>query len=358
MTYAIETESLTKRFRPLRSYRDLVSPGRRVERTAVSDVSLRIPPGQVFGLLGQNGAGKTTLIRMLTTLLLPTAGSARVAGFDVATEPHAVRARIGLVSGDERSFYWRLTGRQNLEFFAALQHLPSAITPGRIADLAERLGIGEHLDRPFGHLSTGQRQKLAIARGLMSEPEILFMDEPTRSLDPISAVAIREFVAEHIVGELGSSVVLATHSMPEAEDLCRRLAFIQDGRIVAEGTVAELRRAIGYGIRCELRLSPAAGTAGVELADLPGVLEVLPAAAPIAPAVVAGGDVSEAGPLIVRLTLAEEGALAGILRALVLAGADVVGCETRDLSLEEIYVHTLTSGATAAPRLVSQAAAR
>ena len=356
MTYAIETESLTKRFRPLRSYRDLLSPARRVERTAVSDVTLRIPPGQVFGLLGQNGAGKTTLIRMLTTLLLPTAGVARVAGFDVAQEPHQVRARIGLVSGDERSFYWRLTGRQNLEFFAALQHLPTSITPGRISDLAERLGIAEHLDRPFGHLSTGQRQKLAIARGLMSEPQILFMDEPTRSLDPISAVAIREFVAEHIVGELGSSVILATHSMPEAEALCRRLAFIQDGRIVAEGSVAELRRAIGYGIRCELRLAPAAGTAGVDLAGLPGVLAVLPATAPIAPS--AQAEPGEAGPLVVRLTLAEEGALAGILRALVMAGADVTGCETRDLSLEEIYVHTLTSGAAKAPRLVSQAVAR
>ncbi len=355
MTYAIETESLTKRFRPLRSYRDLVSPARRVERTAVSEVNLRIPPGQVFGLLGQNGAGKTTLIRMLTTLLLPTTGTARVAGFDVAQEPHAVRAKIGLVSGDERSFYWRLTGRQNLEFFAALQHLPAALTPGRIADLAERLGIAEHLDRPFGHLSTGQRQKLAIARGLMSEPEILFMDEPTRSLDPISAVAIREFVAEHIVGELGSSVVLATHSMPEAEALCRKIAFIQDGRIVAEGSVAELRRAIGYGIRCELRLAPGAGTAGVDLDRLPGVLEVLPAAAPIAPS---ASEPTEPGPLVVRLTLAEEDALAGILRALVVAGADVVGCETRDLSLEEIYVHTLAAGAAAAPRLVSQTVAR
>ena len=264
MTAAIETENLTKRFRPLRSYRDLIAPWRRAGRTAVSEVSLSIPPGQVFGLLGQNGAGKSTLIRMLTTLLVPTSGVAHVAGFDIAREPRAVRARIGLVSGDERSFYWRLTGRQNLEFFAALQHLPTALTPARIATLTERLGIEDQLDRPFGHLSTGQRQKLAIARGLMGDPAILFMDEPTRSLDPISAVAIREFVAEHIVRELGSTVVLATHSMPEAETLCRRLAFIQDGRIVAEGSVADLRRAIGYGIQCELRLGPARGAAGVD----------------------------------------------------------------------------------------------
>ena len=130
MTHAIEIHSLTKRFRPLRSYRDLLAPARRPERTAVSEIDLLVPPGQVFGLLGQNGAGKTTLIRMLTTLLLPTSGSARVAGFDVVRDPRAVRARIGLVSGDERSFYWRLTGRQNLEFFAALQHLPGRDRPG------------------------------------------------------------------------------------------------------------------------------------------------------------------------------------------------------------------------------------
>ncbi len=347
MTFAIETAALSKRFRPLRSYRDLVAPWRRRERLAVDEVSLSIPPGQVFGLLGQNGAGKTTLIRMLTTLLIPTSGTAFVGGIDVSRDPRAVRAKIGLVSGDERSFYWRLTGRQNLEFFAALQHLPAAIAPGRIADLAERLAISEHLDRPFGHLSTGQRQKLAIARGLMSDPEILFMDEPTRSLDPISAVAIREFVADHIVGELGSTVVLATHSMPEAETLCRRLAFIQDGRIVAEGTVAELRRAIGYGIRCELRLAAATGTAGVDLAGLPGVLAVAPAKSPVA------GE-----PLVVELTLAADDALAAILRALVTSGADVVGCETHDLSLEEIYVHTLAPGAAPTPSLISQAVAR
>jgi ABC-2 type transport system ATP-binding protein len=353
MTPAIETETLTKRFRPLRSYRDLVAPWRRAERTAVSEVDLSIPQGQVFGLLVQNGAGKTSLMRMLTTLLLPTSGSARVAGYDVTRDPRAIRARIGLVSGDERSFYWRLTGRQNLEFFAALQHLPAAQTPGRIADLAERLGIAEHLDRPFGHLSTGQRQKLAIARGLMGEPEILFMDEPTRSLDPISAVAIREFVAEHIVRDRGSTVILATHSMPEAEALCRRLAFIQDGRIVAEGSVPELRRAIGYGVRCELRLGPTLGTAGVEMGALPGVLAVLPT-----PEATAGEGASGAGSVVVRLTLAHEEALAGVLRALVAAGGDVLGCETRELSLEEIYVHTLAPGTAVAPALASPVAVR
>ncbi|MGZ8527552.1 MAG: hypothetical protein ACXWWR_02060, partial [Candidatus Limnocylindrales bacterium] len=143
-----------------------------------------------------------------------------------------------------------------------------------------------------------------------------------------------------------------THSMPEAEALCRRLAFIQDGRIVAEGSVAELRRAIGYGVRCELRLGAAAGTAGVNLAEVEGVLAVLPAGPPAAPTALGPA------PLTVRLTLANEEAMAGVLRILVTAGADVLGCETRDLSLEEIYVRTLAPGSTAAPALVHQAIAR
>lgn len=342
MTPAITTDRLSKRFRPLRSYRDVIlAPWRRPERAAVDEVSLSIPQGEVFGLLGQNGAGKTTLIRMLTTLLLPTSGTARVAGHDVAQDPRAVRARIGLVSGDERSFYWRLSGRQNLEFFAALQHLPPAISARRIDELVERLGIGSHMDRPFGQLSTGQRQKLAIARGLMAEPDVLFMDEPTRSLDPISAVAIREFVARHIVGELGRTVVLATHSMPEAEALCRRIAFIQDGRIVADGTVPELRRAIGYGIRCEIRLREAPADVTASLAGLPGVMAVLSAAEDTT-------NLSSERPVVLRLTLARDEAVAAVLRTLVAGRAEIIGCETRELSLEEIYVRTLAaSGAPA-----------
>ena len=189
----------------------------------------------------------------------------------------------------------------------------------------------------------------------MSEPEILFMDEPTRSLDPISAVAIREFVAEHIVGELGSTVVLATHSMPEAEALCRRLAFIQDGRIVAEGSVPELRR--GDRLRDPLRAAAAAG--GRHGRGRPGAI-ARRARGP------AGSGPSPrprrhaaGGPVDVRLTLAEdESPWPASCGPWCTAGADVVGCETRDLSLEEIYVHTLTSGAAAAPRLVRQAAAR
>lgn len=333
MTLAIETRHLTKRFRSLRTWRDvLLAPWRPLGRTAVDDVSLTVPAGGVFGLLGQNGAGKTTLIRMLTTLLVPTGGDARIAGHDVVRDAQEVRRRIGLISGDERSFYWRLTGRQNLEFFAALQHLPAAVAKPRIGELSDRLGIGESLDRPFGQLSTGQRQKLAIVRGMLAEPEILFMDEPTRSLDPISAVTIRDFVAEHIVGELGRTVVLATHSMPEAEALCSRLAFIQDGRIVAEGSVDELRRTIGYGLRCRLRVRGATARTLVDVQAFPGVVSA---------SVVVVDAADPATHLTIDAVLGGDEVLGPLLRRVMELGVEIAGCETRELSLEEIYVRTL-----------------
>lgn len=336
MPPAIETSELTKRFRRLQTYRDLVLyPWRRAEHLAVDRVSLTVEPGEVFGVLGQNGAGKTTLIRMLSTLLVPSSGRAVVAGRDVVRDPRGVRGVIGLVSGEERSFYWRLTGRQNLEFFAALAHVPADVAGRRIDDLIRRLGLADHADRPFAVYSTGLRQKLAIARGLLSEPEILFMDEPTRSLDPISARSIRNFVAEHVVGELGRTVILATHSMTEAEELCDRLVFVQSGRVVAAGTVPELRRAIGYGIRCELRLGSMPASLPGALHGLPGVLSVGgPGADPGAP------DLD--GIVTLRLSLGEEpGVLAAVLRTAVLSGAAVHGCDTREASLEEIYVRTL-----------------
>ena len=346
MTPAIETHDLTKRFRPIRPLRGMLL-GRAPEpdRVAVDAVSLSIAPGEVFGLLGQNGAGKTTLVRMLTTLLLPSSGTAQVEGIDVTRDPRGVRARIGLINGDERSFYWRLTGRQNLEFFAALRRLDPARTAEAIERLSGRLGMTYHLDRPFGRLSSGQRQALAIVRGLLDAPAIVFMDEPTRSLDPISAERLRTFVADVIVGELGRTVVLATHSMVEAEELCTRLAFLQDGRVAALGTVDELRRAIGYGTRCELRLRDAPADVAAIVGAIAGVTGVTrdwieePTA--------------DGATVAVHLTMTSGDALAEILRVLVRADAAVLGCETSELSLEEIYIQTLGGESRPAPTAVA-----
>ncbi len=334
MPPAIETDQHTKRFRPARSIRAILR-GRPADphRVAVDGVTLSIGRGEVFGLLGQNGAGKTTLVRMLTTLLLPTSGTAHVDGIDVVARPREARARLGLINGDERSFYWRLTGRQNLEFFAALRRMDPAAATEAIDRLTGRLGMRDHLDRPFGRLSTGQRQALAIVRGLIDAPSIVFMDEPTRSLDPISAERLRRFVSDYIVGELGRTVVLATHSMVEAEELCTRLAFIQDGRIVSEGSVAALRASIGYGTRCELRLREVPEGVAAMLGSIEGVTRVT--------VVPAGSSATDGAAALIRLTMTDGDALPTILRALVLADIPVLGCETSELSLEEIYIQTL-----------------
>jgi ABC-2 type transport system ATP-binding protein len=330
MQPAIEAQALTKRFRKLQTYRDLVLyPWRRANHLAVDNVSLRIAPGELFGLLGQNGAGKTTLIKMLCTALLPSSGSATVAGYDVVGQARQVRERIGLVGGEERSFYWRLTGRQNLEFFAALHHVPGPLARQRIDDLLRRVGLAEHADRPFRTYSSGMRQKLGIARGLLSAPRVLFMDEPTRSLDPISAQAMRRLVAEYVIGELECTVILATHSMAEAEELCDRLALVQSGRVVAEGTIAQLRAGLRAGVSCELRVRHMAPELPDALRRLPGVLEVT--------------ATRDDATYLLRIMLSEEGpVLAGLLREVVESGADIYSCATRQVTLEEIYLQTLS----------------
>ena len=223
-------------------------------------------------MLGQNGAGKTTLIRMLSTSLLPTSGSARVGRarrrFRRPPRPAADRAR----RRRGRSFEGRLSGRENLEFFAALQRVPRDVARRRIDELLRRLDLAGSAHRLFENYSAGMRQKMAIARGLVSEPEVLFMDEPTRALDPISAREVRDLVAEYVVGELHRTVVLATHSLEEAEELCDRLVLIKTGRVIAGGTVDELRRSITAGVRCELRLSSLPEGLLETLHELPGVL--------------------------------------------------------------------------------------
>jgi ABC-2 type transport system ATP-binding protein len=329
MQSAIETHALTKRFPRLDTYRDLLRyPWQRAEHLAVDNISLQVEQGELFGILGQNGAGKTTLIKMLCTSLLPSSGSASIAGYDIVRDARRVRAVIGVISGEERSFYWRLTGRQNLEFFAALYHVPRSTAKHQIDKLLHHVGLTDAADRPFQTYSTGMRQKLAIARGLLTEPQVLFMDEPTRSLDPISAQAIRSFVADYIIGELGRTVILATHSMSEAEELCNRIALIRAGCVVAEGSIDQLRQVLHYGIRCELRLRYMPPELPEALRRLPGVLNV--------------EMEREEGLHLLRLTLGEEGpVLAAVLRETIEHGVEVYGCLTRQVSLEEIYLRTL-----------------
>ena len=337
MTPVIETQALTKRFKELRGYRDLVAyPFRRREKLAVDGISLDVHAGEIFGVLGPNGAGKTTLIRMLSTSLIPTSGTARVAGLDVTRDPRSIRAAIGLVGGEERSFFGRLTGRQNLTFFATLRGLSGEAAKRQIDLLLRRLDLASSADRPFETYSAGMRQKLAIARGLLGEPEIVFMDEPTRALDPISAREVRSLIAEYVVGELGRTVLLATHILSEAEELCHRVALIQHGRVVALGPVTELRQTLRPGIRCDVVLADYLPP-GLEqsLLDLPGVLDV---------AILDDGE----HPLV-RLTLtADEPVLGAVLRELMELGGEILRCNVHEPSLEDVYLERLGSRPTRA----------
>jgi ABC-2 type transport system ATP-binding protein len=244
----------------------------KVENVAVAGIDLAIQPGELFGLLGPNGAGKTTTVKILTTLLLPDSGEARVLGLDVVRQTHAVRSRIGFVFGGDRGLYWRLSGLDNLRYFADLYRIPLDVSRKRIAGLLELLGLaGREHDRVELY-SRGMKQRLHLARGLLNDPEVLFLDEPTIGLDPVGARELRALVRE--LANAGKTIFLTTHYMFEADAICDRIAVIKKGSIVAEGTPSSIKRAVeNQGIvEFEVVGMPADRLAG--LRGLPGVSSV------------------------------------------------------------------------------------
>src|SRR5437879_5696855 len=209
------------------------------EIEAVRGISFAIEAGELFGLLGPNGAGKTTTIKMLITLLIPTGGTARVLGLDVVREAREVRRRIGYVFGGERGVYERLSGYDNLRYFAELYGVPAREQKRRIEELLQLVGLrGREHERAEGY-SRGMKQRLHVARGLLHDPEVLFLDEPTIGLDPVGAREVRATIAS--LTEAGKTVLLTTHYMFEADALCDRIAVINKGEIVAEGTPRDLK---------------------------------------------------------------------------------------------------------------------
>jgi ABC-2 type transport system ATP-binding protein len=242
MSYAIETHDLTKRYPVMRGYRELLlHPFRKNEITALQNVNIQVKKGEMFGLLGPNGAGKTTLIKILCTLVLPTSGNVLVNGLEVTRNGKETRKSIGYVIGDERSFYWRLSGKQNLRFFAKLNNIPDSEAVQRIDGLLHSMDLAHDADRLFKDYSTGMRQKLAIVRGLLTNPAIIFMDEPTNGLDPVTAEHLKKLVKERLVVDEKRTVVYATHNLLDAEELCDRLAIIQNGEIKVAGSIQELK---------------------------------------------------------------------------------------------------------------------
>lgn len=210
----------------------------------VDGVSLTINRGELFCLAGANGAGKTTLIKILCSLILPTSGEIFINGHNVVQDSEKARFSMGLVTGDERSFYWRLTGRQNMEFFASLYNMPSREAGKRIEELFNFLHIDDP-DKRFQEYASGIKQRISIARSLLNNPDILFIDEVTKGLDPTSAGELRKFIKEDLVKKHGKTVFFSTHNLYEIEDLADRAGFIVKGRIAAIGTLGELRTMIG-----------------------------------------------------------------------------------------------------------------
>jgi len=246
---------------------------RSIEVRALTDVSFSVEPGELFGLLGPNGAGKTTSIKILTTLLLPTSGRARVLGFDPASEPQRVRPQIGYVFGGDRGLYDRLSARDNLSYFADVYRVPAREKTRRIDELLGVVGLRGRERERVETFSRGMKQRLHIARGLLHDPPVLFLDEPTIGLDPVGARELRETVAG--LQSAGKTILLTTHYMYEADELCGRVAVITGGRIVAEGTPASLKRGIADRTVIEIEATGVEEPLVSRLREMEGVTSVV-----------------------------------------------------------------------------------
>jgi ABC-2 type transport system ATP-binding protein len=200
---------------------------------ALTDVSFEVRSGELFGLLGANGSGKTTLLKLLATLLLPDRGTIVLDGVDIVRRPHAAKAKIGLCTSEDRSFYQRLSARANLEFFGVLAGLQGDALGARIAEVANLVDLRDSLDKRFAQYSSGMRQRLVLARALLADPEVLFLDEPTRAVDPVHADAMRTLIRDVLVRERSKTVILATNLLDEAWEICDRVAIVNRGRVVA-----------------------------------------------------------------------------------------------------------------------------
>jgi ABC-2 type transport system ATP-binding protein len=301
---------------------------RRIDVEAVRGVSFAIDEGELFGLLGPNGAGKTTTIKMLITLLIPTAGSARVLGHDVVRDPREVRKRIGYVFGGERGLYERLSGLDNLRYFAELYSVPPREQKRRIAELLDLVGLtGRERERVEG-FSRGMKQRLHIARGLLHDPPVVFLDEPTIGLDPVGARELRATIASLVAS--GKTVLLTTHYMFEADQLCNRIAVIAEGKIVGEGTPADLKAVVADKTVVEVEVFGAGDAEIRRVRELPGIAGL-------------AVDERESAQLLTITSPSGLELTPGILACL--DGVRVGRIATREPTLEDAYVSLVTKEA-------------
>jgi ABC-2 type transport system ATP-binding protein len=319
MDFAIQTQELGRIYK--------IRGGKKTEAkqlVALQEVDLQVRRGELFGLLGPNGAGKTTLIKVLTTLLAPTSGRARVAGYDVVQEPEKVRPLINMVSGGEASGYGLLTVRENLWMFSQFYGMPSREANRRIEELLEVVGMGDRLNTKSSDLSTGLRQKMNIVRGFLTDPEVLFLDEPTLGLDVGAARDVRIFIRQWIDRHPTRTVLLTTHYMVEADQLCDRVAIINQGRVLACDTPANLKHGLQQDSIFRLEVSPLNGLGVSAFESLPGVKQ-------------ASHHPVDGGAQL-EFILEEEHALGAVVNTLTSANIRLLNLQKREPTLEDVFV--------------------
>ncbi|HXQ74578.1 MAG TPA: ABC transporter ATP-binding protein [Pyrinomonadaceae bacterium] len=262
---AISIRNLSKTYpSPFRRLRALFRRPVKEPVEALREVTFDVRSGEIFGLIGRNGAGKTTLTKIVATLVQPTTGTVTVHDSDSVLHDEQVRRQIGLATAEERSFYWRLTGEQNLLFFARLHGLSDRTAKQRIQELFAKLELEEVARRRFGEMSTGNKQRLAVARAMLPQPPVLLLDEPTRSLDPLAAARMRELISSLAQQDPPVSVLLTSHNLAEVETLCERVAIISRGRIRAIDTPQHLRSLTSKSEQVHVTVSGLNGTSDSE----------------------------------------------------------------------------------------------
>jgi ABC-2 type transport system ATP-binding protein len=292
-----------------RSFGDLV---------AVDDLTLEIQAGEVFGFLGHNGAGKTTTVRLLNGILAPTGGTARVLGLEPLSEGPSLRRRTGVLT-ETPSLDERLTGRENLEIYAQIYGVARSAIASRTAELLERAELETRADEKVGDYSRGMKQRLALSRALLHQPEILFLDEPTSGLDPVATRRVHELILR-LSRKEGRTVFLCTHNLVEAQSLCDRVAVLEHGRLVALGTPAELAQQLGRSLRLEIEIEPGD----------------LKAAARVIRSLLAGVEPETEGDTL-TVVGAQRDQIPELVGALIAQGVRIYRVAQQEPSLEDVY---------------------
>ncbi len=289
-------------------------PSRKVE--ALRNVSMVCPEKKITCLLGPNGAGKTTIIKILAGLVLPDSGEISLFGESMLNPDRKSELRIGIATPNERSFYWRLTGRQNLDFYGSLYGLKGKKRKSLVTDILREVGLDEEGDKPFRLYSSGLRQKLMLARALLSDPDILLLDEPASHIDPVSKISIYRLIKENFIGKRGTTILLCTHDLYEAQELADKIVLLDKGTIIADGTLSALRSKINPEKSVSIKFLKMPGAEWEKIERV---------------------EILHRGASEIRVSIPDERAVSWIVKAAVSAGGEIIEVRRNEESLQEIF---------------------